>query len=79
MDIPILDTHHVSLDFSMAQNTFTFWQGERPHNSLRAPHTSAGKCGPFCHPTPNFSFNYFLCYQDKMIACFVEIFEGGKV
>ena len=37
------------------------------------------KCGPFCHSTPNFSFDYFICYQDKSISCFVEIFEGGKV
>ena len=41
-------------------------------------HTSPGKCGPFCHPIPNFSFDSFLCYQDKMIPCFVEIFRGGK-
>ena len=24
-------------------------------------------------------FYSFICYQDKMIPCFMEIFEGGKV
>ena len=40
--------------------------------------TSPGKCEFFCHPTTNFYFNFFNCYQDKMIPCFVEIFEWGE-
>ena len=39
-------------------------------------HTSPGKCGPLWRATPNFSFDSCMCYQDKMIPCFIEIFEG---
>ena len=38
--------------------------------------SSPGKCGPFCHPAPNFSFYSFICYKDKIIQFFVEIFKG---
>ena len=43
----------------------------------KVTHTSPGKCGAFGHLTRYFSFNSFMCYQDKMTKCFVEILEGG--
>ena len=38
--------------------------------------SSPGKCGPFGDPAPNFSFYSFICYKDKIILLFVEIFKG---
>ena len=61
------------------ENIQVRFASEKPPENCHIPHTSLRKCGPERHPTPNFSFDSFICYQDKMIPCFVEIFEGGKV
>ena len=77
---------HVLVDirgFSSNNKKLSLNKVEVPFGSWKTAHTSPGKCWPLCCATANFSFEFCIWYQDKMIPYFVpyfvNIFEGGSM